>query len=208
TAFDETGQTLTFVVGVSGVTGSLAFDSAPSLNSASGELMYTAAAITSGSATINVVLQDSGSGTAPNINQSSQQQFTIVVNPVNEPPHFWLYAASTSSNEDAGPVTVSGFATSIAPGPATAFDETGQTLTFVVGVSGVTGSLAFDSAPAINSATGALTYTAAANANGSATSNVVLQDSGSGTAPNINQSSQQQFTIVVNPVNDPPSFSL
>src|SRR5205807_6435927 len=41
-----------------------------------------------------------------------------------------------SVNEDAGPQIIQGFATNMAPGPATATDEAGQTLSFHVAAAG------------------------------------------------------------------------
>jgi subtilisin-like proprotein convertase family protein len=129
-------------------------------------------------------------------------QATQPVTAVNDAPSFALASTTVSSNEDAGPVSVSGFATNLARGPATATDEAGQTLTFLVSVVGQTGTLAFASSPAINSTTGALSFTTSADTNGSATVDVVLQDNGSGTPPNVNQSAVQVFTINIGPVND------
>jgi hypothetical protein len=127
---------------------------------------------------------------------------TQSITAVNDAPSFTLSASSASANEDAGAVSVSGFATNIKPGPATAIDETGQGLVFLVAVNGVTGPLTFDSAPAVDATTGALTFTTAANSYGTATIDVVLQDNDSSTPPNVNLSPLQQFTIVVEPVND------
>jgi Cadherin-like len=105
-------------------------------------------------------------------------------------------------NEDDGAVTVNGFATNIARGPASATDETAQTLTFFVSVTGTTGSLAFATAPVIDSTSGALTFTLTSNTSGSASVQVILQDNGSGTPPNVNSSAAQTFTIEVAAVND------
>src|SRR6185503_14931753 len=72
---------------------------------------------------------------------------TQSITAVNDAPSFTLSTSSASANEDAGAVSVSGFATNIKSGPATAIDETGQGLVFLVAVNGVTGPLTFDSAP-------------------------------------------------------------
>ena len=60
----------------------------------------------------------------------------------------------------------------------------------------------FSVQPAI-SATGTLTYTVAPNANGAATVTVQIHDNGGG----ADTSAAVTFTITVNPVNDPPSFT-
>ncbi len=84
TATDEAAQILTFLVVVLGTTGNLAFDAAPSIDAATGELTFTAATDTNGAATIEVVLQDDGSGTPPHVNSSAAQNFTIEIAPVND----------------------------------------------------------------------------------------------------------------------------
>ena len=107
------------------------------------------------------------------------------------PPSFALASTLVTADEDAGAVSVSGFATNIRPGPATATDEAGQVLVFQTTVIGTTGTLAFDVAPAIDPVTGDLSFTATADTNGTATIEVVLQDNGSGTPPNVNPSAAQ-----------------
>jgi hypothetical protein len=162
------------------------------------------------SPTIGFKVWDQTSGTAGstgdttnnNAFSASGADATLPVIAVNDAPSFNLATALVQSSEDAGAVTVNGFANNIARGPAMATDEASQNLTFLVSVTGTTGNLAFTSAPAINSATGALTFTSASNTNGTATIQVVLQDNGSGTPPNINTSATQSFTIDVAAVND------
>jgi subtilisin-like proprotein convertase family protein len=126
----------------------------------------------------------------------------VPVTQVNDAPIFTIPSDPVTANEDDGAVLVSGFATGIAPGPATATDETGQTVAFFVTVAGTTGTLSFDVVPSIDPITGALSFTTAADANGTATIDVVLQDNGSGTPPNVNTSVVQEFTIAVAAVND------
>ena len=62
----------------------------------------------------------------------------------------------------------------------------------------------FSAGPAI-SPSGELTYTPAANANGVATVTIELQDSGPGTAPDVNTSPTQDFDISVTAQPDTPS---
>ena len=89
---------------------------------------------------------------------SAAQTFTITVTAVNDVPSF-TKGPDQTVNEDAGPQTVSNWATNISAGPA---DEAGQTLTFLVTTNN---DALFSVLPAV-SATGALTYTPATNANG------------------------------------------
>ena len=124
----------------------------------------------------------------------------ITVTPVNDAPSF-TKGADQTVNEDAGPQSVA-WATAISAGPA---DEAGQNLTFQITNNTNTGL--FSAGPAINSS-GTLSYTTAANANGSATITVVLKDDGGTANGGVDTSAPPQtFTITVTPVNDPPSFT-
>ncbi|MGZ4780124.1 MAG: tandem-95 repeat protein, partial [Thermoanaerobaculia bacterium] len=192
---DESGQSVAFSTSITSSDATLTFAADPSIDPA-GNLTFTPAADAYGSATISVTLSDDGSNDPPNSNTSAAQTFTITVNAVNDPPTFVIAADPPSSNEDAGVQTVDNFATAISPGP----NEATQTVTsFTVTKTG--GTLTFASGPAI-SPTGTLTYTAAPNANGSATFDAVAID-------NLGASSTaHSFTITVNAVNDPPTFTV
>lgn len=196
---DEAGQTLTFNISQTSSTGSLSFSSGPAIDPATGNLTYTTAADTNGTANFSVTLSDNGSNTPPSSNTSGAQTFMITVNPINDPPSF-TKGADPNINENAGAQTVVGWATSISQGP----NETGQTLTFNVTANGSTGTLTFSTPPAINATTGTLTYTPNNGTNGTATFNVTLSDNGSNVAPNSNTSAVQSFTITVDSINDPP----
>ena len=140
-------------------------------------------------------MQDSG-GTAGGGVDTLNETLAVTVNAINDAPSFTLagnppdVTASTSEV----PQTVSNFATNISAGPS---NEATQTLTFTVTVTNATGGLTFATEPAID-ASGNLTYTPSANSSGTATVQVILTDNGSGTAPNVNQSAPQTFTITVN----------
>jgi cytochrome c peroxidase len=191
---DEAGQALAFFV--SNDSPGL-FSAQPALNP-DGTLTYTPQPGTVGVARVTVVLSDDG-GTADGGQDSSPPAtFTISIG-LNQPPSFTPGADQTML-EDAGPQTVSGWATNISPGPP---EEAGQALTFVVSNDN---SALFSAQPAISPA-GTLTFTPAANANGSALVTVVLTDDG-GTANGGQDSSPPvTFTISLTPVNDRPSFT-
>src|SRR5207249_1535994 len=101
--------------------------------------------------------------------------------------------------EDAGVQTVSGWATAISVGPA---DEAGQHLNFLV--SNDHPDL-FASQPSV-AADGTLSYTPAANANGSAVVTVALHDDGGTANGGQDTSAPQAFFITVLAVNDAPTF--
>ena len=117
----------------------------------------------------------------------------INVTAVNDAPSF-TKGPDQNVVINAGAQTVPNWATSIATGPATATDETGQTLTF--NVTGNTNPGLFSAAPAVSN-TGTLTYTPTANTSGTATITLTLSDNGSNVAPNVNTSPSQTFTITV-----------
>ena len=125
---------------------------------------------------------------------SNSDQAVFTVNPVNDPPSFTKGTDQTVA-EDAGPQTVSNWATAISDGDP----EATQVLTFSVSNNNNT---LFSSQPAV-SPDGTLTYTPAPNANGNATVTVILYDDG----VTNNQSPPQTFTITVTAVNDPPTFT-
>ena len=132
---------------------------------------------------------------------SNTATVSLNITPVNDAPSFNLPTTTVTVLEDAPAQTVVGFAQSISAGPA---DEVGQTLNFIV--TNNNNSL-FSVQPTID-LTGKLSYTLAANANGSATVQVQLMDSGGTANSGINISPTKSFTINATPVNDAPSFNL
>ncbi len=189
----------------------------PSLFEAAGQPRLTAAGVLefdtatdqNGSSVVVVRLVDNGLGTAPDVNTSADQTFTITVRPVNDAPEFTLPATVTGL-EDAGLRTVPGFATNLRPGPTTALDEVPQTFTVTVTA---LDPLAFSRQPTI-AADGTLVYRTQENVNSSSPGRdlrviVTLTDNGTaGPAPDTNVSVTQTFTVVTTPVNDAPLFTL
>ena len=192
---NESGQALTFEV----VAANPALFSAQPAIDPSGTLTFTAASNANGVTLVTVRLRDNGGTANGGVDVSPPQTFSININSVNDAPSF-LRGPNQTVNEDAGPRTVPGWATDITPGPA---DEAGQALAFIVTNNN---NPLFSVQPAIDAATGTLTYRPAANVNGVATVTVVLRDDG-GTANGGDDTSEPlTFTITVNPVNDAPGF--
>jgi CSLREA domain-containing protein len=152
-------------------------------------LQITPAANQSGSAQITLSVTHSGGSV-------SNDTFQLTVTPVNDAPSFTKGSDQTVA-EDAGPQTVPGWATGISAGP----DESSQAVSFQVTTN--TNAALFSAAPAV-SPSGALTYTPAPNANGSATVTLVAKDDGGTANGGQDTSAPQTFTITVTPVNDPP----
>ena len=192
---DGGAQPLTF--NITNNTNAALFSAVPAI-SATGVLTYTPAPNANGAATITLTLSDNGSNTPPNVNTSAPQSFIITVNAVNDAPSFTKGLDQTVL-EDAGAQSVSGWATGLSVGPA---NESGQA---IVGfnITDNTNTALFSAGPAV-SPSGDLTYTPAANTNGSATITLTLSDNGSNTAPNVSTSATQTFVITVTTDNDAP----
>ena len=120
----------------------------------------------------------------------------VTVTPVNDAPSF-AKGADQTVNENAGAQAVGGWATALGAGPA---DEAAQALEFVVTNDN---AALFSAQPAV-APNGTLTFTPAANANGSATVSVRLHDSGGTANGGTDTSAAQTFVIRVKPS---PSFS-
>jgi Big-like domain-containing protein/PKD domain-containing protein len=176
------------------------FSAGPAISSA-GTLTYTPASNANGIATVTVTLKDDGGTANGGVDASGAQTFTITVGAVNDAPTFTKGADQTVL-EDAGAQTIPGWAAAPSAGPQ---DEEGQTLAF--NITGNTNASLFSTQPAIDPATGTLTYTAAANAYGIATITVTLSDNGGTANGGADTSAPQTFTITVTPVNDAPSFT-
>ncbi|MGQ0591982.1 MAG: beta strand repeat-containing protein, partial [Gammaproteobacteria bacterium] len=192
-------QALTF--NVTGNTLPSLFSAGPSVD-ATGVLTYTPATNQSGTASITLTLSDDGGtpGTPTDDATSPPQSFTITVNAVNNAPTF-VAGPNQSVNEDAGSQTVSPWATAIDDGDP----ESTQTVSFII--TNNTAPSLFSVGPSV-SPSGVLSYTPAANAFGSATITLVLQDDGGTANPGDDDTSDpQSFTITINAVNDPPAFN-
>ena len=192
---DESGQAVAF--STSNDNNAL-FSVQPSV-SATGVLTFTLAADAFGSANVSVTLSDDGGTANGGADTSAAQTFTVTVDGVNDEPGFTPGADQTSA-EDAGPQTVAAWATAISAGPAS---ESSQTITFVTANDN---NALFIAQPSV-AADGTLTYTAAADANGTATVTVYAQDDGGTANGGDDTSASYTFTITITAVNDTPSFT-
>ncbi len=116
---------------------------------------------------------------------------------VNQAPSF-VRGASQSVVNTAGAQTVVNWATNISPGAA---NESSQILNFIVSNNN-NALFTPGGQPAIDPATGTLTYTPATGANGSVTVTVQLHDDGLTANGGHDTSAQQTFQISVTPVGD------
>ena len=125
----------------------------------------------------------------------------LTVNAVNDKPTFTA-SNPPAVNEDAGAQSVPSFASGFNAGAA---NESAQTVVAYT-VSNVSNAALFSSGPVV-AADGTLSYTPAANANGSSTFQLRVQDSGGTANGGIDTSDAQTFTITVNAVNDAPAIT-
>ncbi|MGH2511078.1 MAG: tandem-95 repeat protein, partial [Candidatus Limnocylindrales bacterium] len=173
------------------------FSAQPSVTMA-GTLTFTPAANANGSATVSVTLSDNG-GTANGGVDHTTKTMTITVTPVNQAPSF-TGGGNSLILEDGGAQTLSAWATNLSRGPS---NESSQVLDFIVTNNN---NGLFSVQPAVDPSSGNLTYTPAADANGSALVTVKLHDSGGTANGGVDTSPAQTMTITVTAVNDAPSF--
>ena len=192
---DEAGQTLTFSVSNNN---NALFAVQPAI-AADGTLTYTPSAGLNGLATVTVSVSDNGGTANGGVDTSADQTFTITVNAVNDAPSF-TKGGHQATNEDSGQSIVAGWATNMSKGPA---NEAGQTLTFNVTTDN---DALFQVLPAIDPATGDLSFTPAENANGDATVTVTLSDDGGTANGGVDTSPAQTFQISVTAINDAPTI--
>lgn len=160
-------------------------------NHCTADVVYTPDADYNGSDSFNYHAND---GSADSLDAT----VTITINAVNDAPSF-TKGGNKTVTEDGGTFTYDPWATNPDVGPA---DESGQTYSYVI--SSDDHPEFFSTAPAVDT-NGVLSFTLAANKNGVATVGVKIQDSGSGTPPNVNLSPEQTFTVTITPVNDNPT---
>ncbi len=195
----EPGQLVSFSLSVTGLTGTLSFVSAPSIDS-SGLLNFHVAPDTNGTATISVIAKDDGGTSNGGIDTSLAKIFTITVQPINDAPSFSI-GGDRFADEDSGIQTDVGFVITSSVGPS---DESKQSLSYIV--SNSNNSL-FAIQPAI-STDGTLSYTVAPNVNGQAIVTVTARDTGGTSNGGLDTSDPQTFLITVGDINDAPSFTL
>ena len=187
---DESDQTILFIIVVDKTQ---LFDIQPVISS-DGKLTYKPGDNASGVATVNVTAKDNGGTSNGGVDESEVQTFSITIEGSNDPPSF-VNGEDPTVLEDSGDQTFSYWATQIsAGGPG----EEDQELTFVVTVNDTS---LFEQQPVISSE-GHLTFTPKEDEFGETSVEVFLKDNGSGT----NMSDVKTFNIIINPVNDRPTF--
>ncbi len=192
------------VSGVANLSGTLGFLAGPSIDN-NGNLHYTAAPNTNGTAEFYATVRDTGGTASGGVDTSVLiGPFVITVTTVNDAPTYTTSGNPAAVNEDSGTATVTGWVTSVDFGPTDEDAPAQAVSSYIVNVLSNPGL--FSTAPAV-SVGGVLTYTPAADAFGAATIEVMLVDNGGTANGGVNTSAAQVFTITVNPLNDAPSVT-
>jgi hypothetical protein len=190
TGSDPDSSPLTFSIVTPPAHGSLGALTSPTATSV--QVTYTPNADFNGSDSFTFQVDDGQGG-------HDTGTVSLTVTAVNDVPSFTAGPDQTVG-EDAGPQTVSPWATAISAGAA---NESGQVLDFQV--TGNSNPGLFAAGPAVSSS-GVLTYTPVAGATGTAAITLVLHDNGGTADGGADTSAPQTFNITVLPVNDAPSF--
>jgi hypothetical protein len=193
----EINQALNFTVSTDN---SALFSVQPTIDAVTGALTYAFAANTSGTANVTVQLHDSGGTANGGVDSSAVQTFTITSVFVNQAPSF-LKGLNQSVLEGSGAHTVAGWASNISPGNGN--QDATQTLNFIVSNDN---PALFSVQPAVNPASGSLTYVLAPFVSGAANVSIQLHDNGGTANGGVDTSPLQTFTISVAFVNQAPSF--
>jgi hypothetical protein len=193
-AANETGQTVTFLISNDNPA---IFSAQPALQP-NGTLTFTAAPETSGVAIVTVRARDDGGTANGGVDTSAPQTFSITVLNTNDAPRITI-GGDVSVTQLAGPQTIPGFATGIAPGPA---NESTQTVQIVVAANN---TALFASQPAL-SADGTLTFAPSPDRSGTASVVITVRDNG-GTANGGVDTTQRSFSLTVRLVNKAPTFT-
>ena len=185
---------------LAGGTGELEFTLAPDANTILGPVVITFQ-----------INDNGGAGTTPNGPTgplSKIHTVTINVNPVNDAPQFTMSTNTFNTVEDTPLTRIPGFLTGIVPGPATAIDEFGQTVTIrVAPADAINGVSYFKVQPRITG-TGDLEFQLNDNVNSrfSGSLNIAVTATDNGTP--LIASTTKILTITAADINDSPSFTL
>src|SRR5215216_8199087 len=128
---------------------------------------------------------------------SAQKTVSVTVDAVNDAPSF-TRGPDQTTDEDAGAQSIPDWASAISAGS----NESGQTVDFQLSNDN-NGLFAAGGQPYV-APNGTLTYTPAADKNGSATVAIKAKDSGGTANGGQDESAEQTFTITVDAVNDAP----
>ncbi|HET9483789.1 MAG TPA: endonuclease, partial [Xanthomonadales bacterium] len=185
------GQALTYSIQAGNASGAFA------INAGTGAITVANAALVDRAvaASYALTVRATDNGTPA---MSDDATLSITITQVNDAPSF-TKGADAAVDEDAGSQAIANWATAISAGPS---DESSQTVAFEV--TGNTNTPLFAVAPAI-AANGTLSFTPAANANGSATISFRARDSGGTANGGVDASGVQTLVVTVTPVNDAPT---
>lgn len=210
-AADPNAFTATGYPAIDLTTGVLTYETAPHVNQFTGQ-----------SFVVDVTVIDDGGTNLGGIDRTTKP-FTINVTELNDAPEFDMPVVTSAFQEDPNadpmaPTVVPGFASNIMPGPVAANDEgpalEDQQVSFAVRALDET---LFDLLPTID-ASGQLTYRLNTDVNQMVPFPAILveviasdtgaNDGGTNVPRNINTADARTFTILPDPINDAPEFTI
>ncbi|MBT7377551.1 MAG: tandem-95 repeat protein, partial [Candidatus Marinimicrobia bacterium] len=191
----EVTQVLTF--NLIDVTNASLFAETPSID-ATGTLTYLINEDINGSSLVYFTLSDDGGTDNGGVNQTSQQFFEIEVLAVNDAPTFGIDELGELAEDDFSVAEI------IVTPEIPPNDEGNQSVQYSLSsLEAVNENGALFANLQIESATGNVTINPIANGNGQAVFTIVAND-GSGTENGGAEIFEQNFTYIVNAINDPP----
>ncbi len=166
------------------------FATTPTINNG-GALTLKPASNVNGTNIVRVVLQDTGGTAFGGVNQSEAQTFRVIVTGTNDPPALSLLQI-VRIDEDSGPTNIT----------MTVSDDNPLTNVTVTATSAATNLIANTNLVlTLRESVLTVTITPLTNANGSTVLTFIASD-------HLNALSTNRLTVIVNAVNDAPSFAL
>ena len=167
-----------------------------------GTLTYTSAPNATGTAVITVTVTNSG-GTANGGTSSFSQSFTITVTPVNQPPTLNIIPnpAAILENSPTQNILLGGITAGPGQSETVTISATSSNPALIPSPTVANGGISYTSPNLV----GTLSYTPVPFTSGTAVITVTVMNNGSTTGGGLN-TFQRTFTVVVTPVNQPPTL--
>eukprot|EP00754_Rhynchopus_humris_P003192 Rhum_TRINITY_DN11710_c0_g1::Rhum_TRINITY_DN11710_c0_g1_i1::g.46560::m.46560 len=169
------------------------------VSGASADLLLSSRPDLYGAAILELTLADDGGTARGGVDAAAPVQLTVVVRPENDAPTFATASANVTVFEDT-PLNVPMWLQGLSPGP----NEAAQRVRAEI----VAGGGLLAAAQTKVDAAGTLSITPTADAHGVVTAMVRATDHDDANTAHHSLAREEEFTVTIVPVNDPPSFTL